>query len=53
MGTAYIGLLNYVFAKQRGGKFILRIEDTDRTRFVASSEQMIFDALKWTGLDLE
>jgi glutamyl-tRNA synthetase len=50
VGTAYIGLLNYVFAQQRGGKFVLRIEDTDRTRFVASSEQMIFDALRWVGL---
>jgi glutamyl-tRNA synthetase len=50
VGTAYIGLLNYLFAKQRGGKFVLRIEDTDRTRFVASSEQMIFDSLKWVGL---
>jgi glutamyl-tRNA synthetase len=50
VGTAYIGLLNYLFATQRGGQFVLRIEDTDRTRFVASSEQMIFDALKWVGL---
>ena len=50
VGTAYIGLLNYVFAKQRGGKFVLRIEDTDRTRFVPTSEQMIFDALRWVGL---
>ena len=50
VGTAYIGLLNYVFAKQRGGQFVLRIEDTDRTRFVSTSEQMIFDALKWVGL---
>jgi glutamyl-tRNA synthetase len=50
VGTAYIGLLNYIFAKQRSGQFVLRIEDTDRTRFVASSEQMIFDALKWVGL---
>ncbi len=51
VGTAYIGLLNYLFAKQRGGAFVLRIEDTDRTRFVASSEQMIFDALRWVGLE--
>ena len=51
VGTAYIGLLNYVFARQRGGEFVLRIEDTDRTRFVASSEQMIFDALRWVGLE--
>ena len=51
VGTAYIGLLNYLFAKQRGGQFVLRIEDTDRTRFVSTSEQMIFDALKWIGLE--
>ncbi|MDE1162653.1 MAG: glutamate--tRNA ligase [Acidobacteriaceae bacterium] len=51
VGTAYIGLLNYLFARQRGGEFVLRIEDTDRTRFVASSEQMIFDALRWVGLE--
>ncbi|WP_419804417.1 glutamate--tRNA ligase [Terriglobus sp.] len=50
VGTAYIGLLNYLFAKQRGGAFVLRIEDTDRTRFVSTSEQMIFDALRWVGL---
>ena len=50
VGTAYIGLLNYVFAKQRGGQFVLRIEDTDRTRFVPTSEAMIFDSLRWVGL---
>ncbi len=50
VGTAYIGLLNFLFARQRGGKFVLRIEDTDRTRFVSTSEQMIFDALRWIGL---
>jgi glutamyl-tRNA synthetase len=50
VGTAYIGLLNFIYARQRGGKFILRIEDTDRTRFVATSEQMIFDSLHWLGL---
>jgi glutamyl-tRNA synthetase len=50
VGTAYIGLLNFLYATQRGGQFVLRIEDTDRTRFVPTSEQMIFDALKWVGL---
>ena len=50
VGTAYIGLINFIYARQRGGKFVLRIEDTDRARFVATSEQMIFDALKWVGL---
>ena len=50
VGTAYIGLLNYIFARQRGGTFVLRIEDTDRARFVPTSERMIFDALRWLGL---
>jgi glutamyl-tRNA synthetase len=50
VGTAYISLLNFLFAAQRGGAFVLRIEDTDRTRFVPTSEQMIFDSLRWLGL---
>jgi glutamyl-tRNA synthetase len=50
VGTAYIGLLNFIYARQRGGKFVLRIEDTDRARFVADSEKMIFDSLRWLGL---
>ncbi len=51
VGTAYIGLLNYIYARQRSGKFVLRIEDTDRTRFVPTSEQMIFDSLRWLGIN--
>jgi glutamyl-tRNA synthetase len=50
VGTAYIGLINYLFARQRAGKFVLRIEDTDRARFVATSEQEIFNSLRWLGL---
>jgi glutamyl-tRNA synthetase len=50
VGTAYIGLINYLFARQREGKFVLRIEDTDRARFVATSEQEIFNSLRWLGL---
>src|SRR6202522_327617 len=50
VGTAYIGLINYLFARQRNGKFVLRIEDTDRARFVATSEQEIFNSLRWLGL---
>lgn len=50
VGTAYIGLLNFIYARQRGGTFVLRIEDTDRARFVPTSEQMIFDTLRWLGL---
>ena len=51
VGTAYIGLINFLYARRRGGQFVLRIEDTDRARFVATSEQMIFDSLRWLGLD--
>jgi len=50
VGTAYIALFNYAFAKKHGGKFILRIEDTDRTRSRPEWEQMIMSALRWTGL---
>ncbi len=50
VGTAYIGLINFLYARQRGGQFVLRIEDTDRTRFVATSEQEIFHSLRWLGL---
>ena len=50
VGTAYIALFNYVFAKKHGGKLVLRVEDTDQTRARGDSEQMIFDALRWTGL---
>ncbi len=50
VGTAYIALFNYVFAKRQGGTFVLRIEDTDQTRARGDSEQMIYDALRWVGL---
>lgn len=51
VGTGYIGLFNYVFAKKHGGQFILRVEDTDRERSSRSSEEAIFEALRWLGLD--
>jgi glutamyl-tRNA synthetase len=50
VGTAYIALFNYVFAKKHGGQFILRIEDTDRTRSTKDSEDAILRALRWVGL---
>jgi glutamyl-tRNA synthetase len=50
VGTAYIALFNHVFAKQHGGRFILRIEDTDRTRSTPESEAAILRALGWLGL---
>ncbi len=51
VGTAYIALFNYAFAKSQGGKFILRIEDTDRARSTAASEAAILRALRWVGLN--
>ena len=50
VGTAYIALFNYVFAKKHGGQFILRIEDTDRVRSTKESEEAILRALAWCGL---
>src|SRR5215470_4080967 len=50
VGTAYIALFNYVFARQQGGKLVLRIEDTDQARSRSDSEPMIFEALHWVGL---
>ena len=50
VGTAYIALFNYVFAKKHGGQFVLRIEDTDRARSTADSEAAILRALRWVGL---
>jgi len=50
IGTAYMALFNYAFAKSKGGKFVLRIEDTDRARSTRESEEAIYDALKWIGI---
>ncbi|XID75139.1 glutamate--tRNA ligase [Alkanindiges sp. WGS2144] len=50
VGTAYIALFNLCFAKQHGGEFILRIEDTDQLRSTPESEQMILNSLRWLGL---
>ncbi|MGZ4640249.1 MAG: glutamate--tRNA ligase [Actinomycetes bacterium] len=51
VGTAYMSLFNLAFARQQGGQFILRVEDTDRARYVADSEAQIYDTLHWLGLD--
>ncbi|MBI4508312.1 MAG: glutamate--tRNA ligase [Deltaproteobacteria bacterium] len=50
VGTAYIALFNYCFARKHGGQFLLRIEDTDRTRSTRESEDAILRALRWLGL---
>ena len=51
VGTAYVALFNYAWAKKNGGQFILRIEDTDRERSNPVAERMIFESLRWLGLD--
>ncbi len=50
LGGVRTVLYNYLFAKKHGGDFIVRIEDTDQSRFVPGAEQYIFDALEWCGL---
>ncbi|WP_300602917.1 glutamate--tRNA ligase [Niabella sp.] len=51
LGGVRTVLYNYLFARQHGGDFILRIEDTDQTRFVAGAEDYIFQCLAWAGLE--
>ena len=50
VGTAYVALFNLALARRHGGAFVLRIEDTDRLRSNEASERMIFEALRWLGL---
>ncbi|MDA9036075.1 glutamate--tRNA ligase [Flavobacteriaceae bacterium] len=50
IGGVRTALFNYLFAKKNNGKFILRLEDTDRSRFVKGAEEYIVNALNWAGL---
>ncbi|RAJ04084.1 glutamyl-tRNA synthetase [Chitinophaga skermanii] len=50
LGGVRTVLFNYLFAKKHGGEFVLRIEDTDQTRFVAGAEEYILECLEWCGL---
>jgi glutamyl-tRNA synthetase len=50
VGTAYQALFNYAFARKKGGRFLLRIEDTDRARSSRQSELSILESLRWLGL---
>jgi len=50
LGGVRTVLFNYLFAKQHGGEFVLRIEDTDQNRYVEGAEQYILDCLAWCGL---
>jgi glutamyl-tRNA synthetase len=51
VGTAYMALFSYCYAKRMGGDFILRIEDTDAARSTRESETVILESLRWLGLD--
>ena len=50
VGGVRTALYNYLYAKKHGGDFILRIEDTDQTRFVEGAEDYVLEALEWCGL---
>lgn len=51
LGNARTALFNYLYARHCGGEFVLRIEDTDRTRHTEAAVQVIYDTLRWMGLD--
>ncbi len=51
LGGVRTVLFNYLFAKKNAGDFIVRVEDTDQTRFVEGAEAYIFECLKWCGLE--
>ncbi|MFN5311476.1 MAG: glutamate--tRNA ligase family protein, partial [Flavobacteriales bacterium] len=50
MGGVRTALYNYLFAKKHNGTFLIRIEDTDQTRFVPGAQDYIMDALAWCGI---
>ena len=51
IGTARTALFNWLYARGRGGRFLLRIEDTDRARSTPEATQAILDGMRWLGLD--
>lgn len=53
IGGVRTALFNYLFARKHGGDFILRIEDTDQTRYVEGAEEYIMNSLEWSGLKLD
>ncbi|MFD1292875.1 glutamate--tRNA ligase [Lutibacter holmesii] len=53
IGGVRTALFNYLFAKKHNGTFVLRIEDTDQTRYVANAEQYIIDALNWCNIPFD
>ena len=53
LGGVRTALFNYLFARHHGGDFLLRIEDTDQTRYVPGAEEYIIESLKWCGLTVD
>ena len=53
IGGVRTALYNYLFARQNGGDMILRIEDTDSTRFVSGAEECIIESFKWLGIQFD
>lgn len=53
IGGVRTAIFNYLFAKRHGGEFVLRIEDTDRTRFVEGAEQYILNSFEWMGITFD
>lgn len=53
IGGVRTALYNYLFARKHGGKFLLRIEDTDSNRFVPGAEEYIVEALGWCGITVD
>ena len=53
IGGVRTALYNYLFARQNGGDLILRIEDTDSTRFVPGAENYIIESLNWLGISFD
>ena len=53
IGTARTALFNWLYARGRNGKFLLRIEDTDKNRSTDAAQDAILDGMKWLGLDFD
>ena len=52
IGGARTALFNYLFARHHSGRFLIRIEDTDKERSTTEAVEAIFDGLKWLGLEV-
>ena len=53
IGGVRTALFNYLFAKKNNGTYVLRIEDTDRTRYVKGAEEYIIESLTWCGIQFD